>query len=123
MGKYMAMLHDLEAGKNSDMPMTPPEKPDISNNSVNSGGHLRVSENTKLAVTTSETKAKPPVVKRNQCSAPGVYHVILETSGVHKGMTIIDPSGDDLEDFKQSCYRRFGAERVISVEPQQRRQK
>ena len=44
-----------------------------------------------------------------------VYHVVLETNGVHKGMTVIDPSGVDLEAFQQSCYRRFGRERVITV--------
>ena len=45
-----------------------------------------------------------------------VYHIVVETDGVHRGMTIIDPSGDDLEAFTQSCYRRFGEKRVISIE-------
>jgi len=58
----------------------------------------------------------------NQPPVTRVYHVIIETNGVHKGMTIIDPSGDDLEGFRQSCCNRFGAERVVSIEPQQRRQ-
>ena len=59
----------------------------------------------------------------NHRSATKVYHVVVGTGGVHKGMTIIDPSGDDLEAFRQSCYRRFGEKRVIRVEPQQRWQK
>ncbi len=62
-------------------------------------------------------------VPANQPPVTRVYRVVVDTDGVHKGMTIIDPSGDDLEAFRQSCYRRFGEKRVISVEPQQRRQK
>ena len=120
MGKYTAMLRELEIGKT---PRSAPYKTHLLNISGKSGGHLCVSENTKLAAIASETKTKPPVVKRNQCSATRVYHVILETNGAHKGMTIIDPSGDDLEDFKQSCYRRFGADRVISIEARRGRQK
>ena len=46
-----------------------------------------------------------------------VYRVVVETNGIPKGMTIIDPSGDDLEGFRQSCCNRFGAERVVSIEP------
>ena len=49
--------------------------------------------------------------------ATKVYHVTIDVDGVHKGMTVLDPSGDDLAAFRQSCYRRFGEERVISVEP------
>ncbi len=52
-----------------------------------------------------------------------VYHVIVDTDGAHEGMTIIDPSGDSLEAFEQSCCNRFGANRVISVEPRNGRQK
>ena len=46
-----------------------------------------------------------------------LYHVVVDTDGVHQGMTVIDPSGDDLEAFRESCRRRFGADRVISIEP------
>ncbi len=52
-----------------------------------------------------------------------VYKVVVETDGVYKGMTVIDPSGHDLGAFRRSCHRRFGEERVISVEPRSGRQK
>lgn len=54
--------------------------------------------------------SRPPRVTR-------LYHVAVVTDGVHKGMTVIDPSGDDLEAFSECCRRRFGDDRVISIEP------
>jgi len=46
-----------------------------------------------------------------------LYHVVVNTDGVHKGMTVIDPSGDDMKAFSKSCRSRFGVDRVISIEP------
>ena len=46
-----------------------------------------------------------------------LYHVVVNTDGIHKGMTVIDPSGDDLEAFSKSCRSRFGVDRVVSIEP------
>ena len=48
-----------------------------------------------------------------------LYHVVVDTDGVQKGMTVIDPSGNGFEEFQQSCRRRFGADRVISIQPRQ----
>jgi len=45
-----------------------------------------------------------------------VYRVVIETDGVQKAMTVIDPSGDVFSTFQDSCKRRFGANRVVSVE-------
>ena len=136
MGKYLDMLQELEAGKKSGTPMSPPEKPNIYNLSGNSGTHLgasrnsapdnsgisgchpRVSGNSKTESITSETKPKLPTEPANHPAAR-VYRVVLETDGVHKGMTVIDPSGDDMAAFRQSCNRRFGEARVISEEPRQ----
>jgi hypothetical protein len=56
-------------------------------------------------------------VPANSSSRAKLYHVVVDTDGVHKGMTVIDPSGNDLEEFQQSCRNRFGADRVISIEP------
>ena len=53
----------------------------------------------------------------NRSSATRVYQVVVNTNGVHKRMTVIDPAGSDYEAFQQSCYKRFGAGRVISINP------
>ena len=45
-----------------------------------------------------------------------VYQVVVDTDGEHKLMTVIDPSGSSLESFQKSCYSRFGAGRVVSIE-------
>ena len=49
-------------------------------------------------------------------SIDDIRAVVIDTNGVHKGMTVIDPSGNGALAFRQSCYVRFGAERVITVE-------
>ena len=51
----------------------------------------------------------------SRSSATRVYKVVIDTDGVHKGMTVIDPSGNGFEEFQQSCRRRFGPDRVISI--------
>jgi len=123
MGKYMAMLSELEAGKKSDMPMSPPDKPDFFNKSDKSGSHLRVSEIKKLVVTKPAPKPRRSTRDVNTPHVTKVYHVVLDTDGVHKGMTIIDPSGKDLEAFRRSCCNRFGEDRIISIELRQGRSK
>jgi hypothetical protein len=62
---------------------------------------------------TETVKAAPA----NSSSKTKLYHVVVDTDGVHKGMTVIDPSGDDFEKYQQSCRCRFGADRIISIEP------
>ena len=52
----------------------------------------------------------------SRSSITRIYQVVINTDGVHKGMTVIDPSGGSFELFQQSCRRRFGSDRVISIE-------
>lgn len=85
------------------------------------GNKLRVKA--QLGIITPEIKAELASHKTEIMQAltrPRVtrlYHVVVNTEGVHKGMTVIDPSGDDFEAFCVSCSRRFGSDRVISIEP------
>ncbi len=62
------------------------------------------------------SKPSPPTLKRTT----QVYRVVVDTDGTPKGMTVIDPSGDDLEAFTKSVHRRFGKDRVISIEQRKR---
>ena len=45
-----------------------------------------------------------------------VYQVTVDTDGEHRGMTVIDPSGNGFEAFQKSCRNRFGEDRVVSIE-------
>ena len=79
----------------------------------------------QLGVITPEIKAELKIHKDEIIEVLGVptppstriYRVIVDTDGVHKSMAVIDPTGDDIERFTQACYRRFGPDRVISIEP------
>ena len=61
-----------------------------------------------------ESEGRKMELRKNHTASQSVR---LKTDGAHKGMTIIDPRGDDLEAFRQSCYHRFGVTRVICVKP------
>ena len=89
------------------------------------GDKLRVKA--QLGIITPEIKAelsshKAEIIEAllepaSRSSATRVYQVVIDTDGVHKGMTVIDPSGGGFEAFQQSCRRRFGADRVVSIQP------
>ncbi len=87
------------------------------------GDKLRVKA--QLGILTPEIKAelkthKAEIMEALSVAAPRsarIYHVVVDTDGVRKGMAVIDPSGDGVEAFTRGCYRRFGADRVISIEP------
>ena len=86
------------------------------------GDKLRVKA--QLGIITPEiteelSSHKAEIMEALRKPATAVYHVIVDTDGVHKGMSVIDPSGDSFESFQQSCRRRFGADRVISIEQRQ----
>lgn len=89
------------------------------------GDKLRVKA--QLGIITSSIKAelashKPEIIQLLSKPSPRlpagrVYQAVVDTNGVHKSMAVICPCGDDLSKIRETINDRFGAERVISIEP------
>lgn len=89
------------------------------------GDKLRVKA--QLGIITSTIKAelashKPEIIQLLSRASPRtpsgrVYKTVLDTNGIHKSIAVIFPCGDNLSKVKNTINDRFGAERVIRIEP------